>query len=464
MTEEYSATRRSFLAGAGIVSAAGLSAYPARAASRAGTLSLSGMRGTIDAGEYGIHPATVDDQSRVFQAMLEKASENALAVYLPAGDYVVSNVTLPRNVRLSGVQGATRIVYGGEGHLLAASTCERIELKGIVLDGTNRPLSETVRGLLDVTAVEQLSLENCEIVGSSKSGIVAERTGGRIEHCAISGALDTAIYTINGKAMSIAGNTVTDCGDGGILVHRWQDGPDGAIVSGNRIERIGARSGGTGQNGNGINVFRAAGVMVTNNSITDCAFSAIRSNSGSDVQITGNQCLRSGETAVYCEFAFEGAVIANNLIDEAANGISIVNFDHGGRLAVCSNNLVRNLTNAGPYEAGPAGFGIGISAEADTAITGNVIEGAPTFGLQIGWGEYLRDVVANANIVRECGTGIAVSAVKGAGPALISGNVISRSKDGAIVGYAWDKPATRDLAKSTLGHPVNITVERNHVS
>ena len=84
-----------------------------------------------------------------------------------------------------------------------------------------------------------------------------------------------------------------DCGDNAILVWRSAVGEDGTIITANRIERITAKSGGSGQNGNGINVFRAGSVMVSNNRITDCAFSAIRSNSGSNCQMIGNSCARS---------------------------------------------------------------------------------------------------------------------------------------------------------------------------
>lgn len=171
--------------------------------------------------------------------------------------------------------------------------------------------------------------------------------------------------------------------NGGVLVHRYDKARDGTIVNGNRVQGIRADSGGTGQNGNGINVYKADNVIVANNVVSDCAFTAIRANSASDVQIIGNNCTASGETAIYSEFAFEGSIIANNIVNGAANGISIVNFDSGGRLGTCTGNIVRNLSVKGPYEAT---FGIGIAAEADTAITGNVVENAPTYGIQLGWG------------------------------------------------------------------------------
>ena len=51
----------------------------------------------------------------------------------------------------------------------------------------------------------------------------------------------------------------------------------------------------------------------------------IRANSASNVSVTGNQCFRSGETAIYAEFAFEGALIGDNVIDLRAM------FDETGR-------------------------------------------------------------------------------------------------------------------------------------
>lgn len=235
------------------------------------------------------------------------------------------------------------------------------------------------------------------------------------------------------------------------------------MIAGNRVQRISARNGGTGQVGNGINVFRAGSVMISGNHVSDCAFSAIRSNGGSNLQVTANTCLRSGETAIYSEFTFEGAVISNNIVDGAAKGISIVNFKEGGRLGVCSGNLVRNLVETGPYESSGAGFGIGITVEADAAVTGNVIEGAPRYGMQLGWGPFLRNVTATGNVIRKAGTGIAVSVVEGAGAAIISDNVISETRNGAIVGHRWAKAATGDLARIGNGGFAHLTVERNHI-
>jgi uncharacterized secreted repeat protein (TIGR03808 family) len=246
---------------------------------------------------------------------------------------------------------------------------------------------------------------------------------------------------------------VTDCADNGILVHRWEPGEDGTIVSGNRVERIGAASGGTGPYGNGINVYQAHGVIVSGNRIADCAFTAVRANGADGVTITGNNCTRLGETAIYSEFAFEGAVIADNVVDTAATGISVANLIDGGRMATVSGNIVRNLTGAGPYPADPPGFGNGIYVEADSTVTGNVVDGGPLAGIWLGWGPYLRNVVATGNIVRGTRFGIAVSVVEGAGPVTIADNLISGTAEGGIFGYRWEERVTDDLIDGVSADP-----------
>ncbi len=446
-----------------IVSSIGLgvfgAAVPARATSLPAPINVD-LRGAIDASAFGVRPGGGDRKSKAFSKLLKEAAAREQPVFLPPGDYVVSNVDLPDNTRLTGVPGATRILYGGDGYLFACQEAHSIRLENLVLDGGNRWLDDTVEGLVHLSGTGAVTIENCEIKGSSKSALYLERCGGRIEKNRVSGAADYAIYAIESTALSIAANTVLDCANGGILVHRWSKGPDGTMVTANRIAGISARSGGTGEYGNGINVFRADNVMVTNNHVSDCAFSAIRSNAGSNVQISGNTCLASGETAIYSEFGFEGAIVSGNLIDGAANGILIVNFNEGGRLATVTGNVVRNLRLEGPYVHDGAGFGFGIAVEADTVVSGNTIENAPKYGLMLGWGPYMRGLVVNGNLVRQAPVGCAVTVVEGAGAALVSGNIFSETPQGAIAGYRWNERATGELADGAERF-AHLTIERN---
>jgi uncharacterized secreted repeat protein (TIGR03808 family) len=450
----------------GLISAlAGVPAAAVAAPALGGeTFSLADLRGSVSAAELGLVPGAADDQSRKLQAILDVASEANQPVFLPPGIYNVSNITFPKRVRLTGVPGASRLVNSGNGHFLMCEDAEHLELTGISIDGANRAINDYANAALRIANAQYVVIQNCQVYGSTANGLQIERSRGRVERTRISGAAgDCAIYAVENQDFSITCNEIADCRNGGILVHRWQDGEDGTIVSGNRISRIGAARGGTGPWGNGINVFRAHSVMVANNHVADCAFSAIRSNSGSNVQITGNTCLRSGETAVYSEFEFQGALIANNVVDGAAIGISIANFMQGGRIAVVSGNMIRNIHASAPYENDDQFFGIGISAEADTAISGNVIEKAANFGLSLGWGPYLRDVVVSSNVVREASTGIGVTVVEGAGKALISDNIITGHARGAIIGHRWKEAVTGDLALRGSGAHEHLAIERNTV-
>jgi uncharacterized secreted repeat protein (TIGR03808 family) len=427
------------------------------------TLAMAELRGGFDASEAGILPGAEDDQSRKLQALLDAAAKAGQPVFLPAGTYEVSNLELPEGTRLTGVPGLTRLSYRGDGHLIAAQDVKHVSLSGITFDGANRWLADYTEGLLSFRNVGSVVIEDCAVAGSRKYGVHLAQCGGRIERCRVSGAALSAIWAIEAMAFAIRDNEIFDCGNGGILVHRWTKGEDGSVITGNRVARIGAAEGGTGQNGNGINLFRADNVIVAGNHISDCAFSAIRANSASNISVTGNQCFRSGETAIYAEFEFEGALIGDNIIDGAANGICVVNFDQGGRLSAVSGNVIRHLVDKGPYPQEVGGFGFGISVEADTVVSDNVIEDAATAGMQLGWGPYLRNLVVSGNIVRKARVGMRVSVVEGAGQAVISGNVLQDVKEGAILGYRWAERSTGELIEDGGGF-AHLAISGNRTS
>src|SRR5680860_1020274 len=262
-----------------------------------------------------------------------------------------------------------------------------------------------------------------------------------------------------GHHLAIGARIGADRGEGAVgdpvLRHKHRAGAEHvdtiAVLAG------AATLGGTGQNGNGINVFRAGSVLVTQNRIADCAFSAIRTNSGSNCQMVSNSCTRLGEVALYAEFSFEGAVIANNIVDTAAMGISVTNFNEGGRLAVIQGNVIRNLFLRKTGEI----RGIGIGVEADSVVSGNVIEGAPSYGILVGWGDYLRDVSVTDNVIRKAHIGIGVSVSPAAGTALITDNLIDGAKDGAIRAMKGPTPTGPDLARDSAEAYRNVAIYAN---
>jgi uncharacterized secreted repeat protein (TIGR03808 family) len=441
----------------GLISAAALGLTPpARAFAQ-------GLRGALDAGidatHEGLKPGSPDDQTGALARALKKADVEGRPLFLPPGRYELASIVLPNRARVIGIPGETHLLFRGGSSLLHARHAHTLRLEGLTLDGGALPLQPSV-GLLNAEDVAEVVLDDCAFLGSGAAGAKLRDCGGRVENCRFTTIGTIGLWLDQSRGMRIADNVLEDCGDTGILVSREAESEDGSIVTGNRVSKVRANSGGTGQNGNGINLDKANGVIIGDNRVDDCAFSAIRCFSSDNISITDNICTRSGEMALYVEFAFEGAIVANNLIDGGNGGISFANFfEHGGRLGVCSNNIVRNIRGGPTYPDGNLQIGAGIAAEADVAVTGNVIEHA-VWGLQLGWGPYLRNVTATGNVIRRTKIGIAVSVVEGAGPAVISDNLIADAERGAILGTMWDQIATADLIDGTE-IPPNVTVAGN---
>jgi uncharacterized secreted repeat protein (TIGR03808 family) len=439
--------------------AAGATVSAARAAPSAPPISAFGIDGT----QFGLRPGNPDDQSRALQRALDETARTRTPLALPPGTYRVGNLKLANGAQLVGVRGATRLALNEGPSLIAGASADDVTLTGLVIDGGRRPLPEQ-RGLVQLEHCRNLKIADCELMGSGRNGIVGIAIDGEIVDTAVHDSADVAIHVRDANGLMLARNRIHGAGNNGIQVWRSSKGRDGTIVIDNRIEKIANRSGGSGQYGNAINVFRAANVVVRGNQIADCAFSAVRGNAASNILIEGNNVAGVREVALYAEFGFEGALIANNIIDGAAIGVVVTNFNEGGRLAVVQGNIIRNLLPRRPAGTDPSdGAGIGISVEADSTVTGNVVENAPTIGIMLGFGHYLRDVAVTGNVVRVADVGIAVSVTPGAGTALIANNVIAEARRGAIVGMARSLLVTGDLAKGGAEQYANLTVSGNRV-
>ena len=272
-----------------------------------------------------------------------------------------------------------------------------------------------------------------------------------------------ALFSLDAVGLSIKDNAISRCADNGIQIWRSEQGHDGTLLKANRITAIRNVSGGSGQYGNAISVFRAGGVNASGNSIADCAFSALRNNSGHDVSFIGNDCKSCGETAIFAEFAFRNAIIRDNRIDGALSGIQMVNFaDAGGRGALCTGNILKNLPPQKPDGEG-WGYGAAIKAEADVLVAGNVIEGAPWIGVMAGWGPSLDNVRVEDNTIANAPIGVGVSVAPGAGRASVRGNRISGARDGAIAAMRWTEVVNAGLAEGAGSAYPQISVTGNAV-
>lgn len=448
--------RRSLLgamAGAGV----GMTVQPGAAA--------AGPRRTDDdqrARSMNFGPDASGDVTRRLQAAIDEAASRRIPLVLAPGRYPVRALTLRAGLDLSGHGSATRIDVTEASSAISGEQVDGLRLARLALTGN--PSKRTLRaqqGLVSLRNSTNIALEDLDVMASPASAIALERCGGRLTRLRIRAATHAAIFSIDATGLAITDNDIADCADNGILVWASRPAEDGTLVAHNRIARIGAASGGSGQYGNGVNVFRAGSVTVTSNRITDCAFTAVRGNAASNIQILANSCARLGEVALYAEFGFEGALIANNLVDRAAAGISVTNYNEGGRLAVIQGNLVRNLFRREHEPVDKRGEGIGV--EADAAVTGNTIENAPTAGIAVGWGKYMRNVAVTGNVIRNVGIGIAVTGDIAAGTALVATNLIAEASLGAVRTMRLATPYGADLT-TTPALSGRIVVHGNAVA
>ncbi|WP_375779930.1 TIGR03808 family TAT-translocated repetitive protein [Bradyrhizobium sp. ma5] len=441
---------------AGVAGALAMSPDAAPAAQSAGSLGR-------DVTQYGVRAGSPDDQTRNLQRAIDDAARAQVPLAFPPGVYRTGLLRLAPGSQLIGVRGASRLVFNGGASLLEGEGASGIVLMGLSFDGGNVPLPAR-RGLVHCLSGRDIRITDCQFTGSGGAGIWFEQMSGDVSNNIFTDIASTALVSFDALGLMVSRNTIKGTSDNGIEILRTAIGDDGSIVADNRIEDIKAGPGGSGQYGNAVNAFRAGNVIVRGNRIKNCDFSAVRGNSASNIHITDNSVSNVREVALYSEFSFEAAVIANNTVDGAAIGVSVCNFNEGGRIAVVQGNIIRNLLPKRPVGTDPNdGAGIGIYVEADSAVTGNVIENAPTFGIVAGWGKYLRDVAISGNVVRKAFVGIGVSVVPGAGIALINNNMISETPRGAVVGLDHARPITTDLSVGGAQQYAQLVVGANAV-
>lgn len=432
--------------------AASLGASAAAAAAGAGPRKASGShslaeRTALVMASGGLAPDSEADQSETLQALIDEAANRGVPLLLPPGRIRVAGLHLRSGTRLIGAHGLSVLEYSGGATFLTARDAREIVIEDIVLDGASLGLdANQARGLLSLVGCSRVSLRALVLRGGLVNGIALDRCGGRVMDCQFDHMAEAALFSLDATGLEVLHNRISHCGNNGIQIWRTAKGEDGTIVSHNRIEEIGARSGGSGENGNGVNVFRAGGVLVSMNRISDCAFSAVRGNAASYIQMIANSAARLGEVALYAEFGFEGAIISSNLIDGAASGIEVTNFNEGGRLAVVQGNLIRTLRRRSGEPVDKRGDGIAV--EADSVVSGNVIEDAENAGVTVGWGPYMRSCQIAQNLIRGARYGILITSDPRAGACQITANMIAGSTAGAIRHMDHGTATGPDLARN----------------
>lgn len=380
----------------------------------------------------------IADRTAEVQAAIDKAVRAGSNVELEAGIYGISKLVLTSSVNFS-VKSKGIKFYQLSHEPIFNISADNVTLSGIEMIGNPQGA-----GLIHADNSQKLVLSHSNLHSGGGTAITAIRSSGQLYDNAIKG-FDVGIYAYDNKNFSIYQNSLRHLSDNGILVWRSVSGADGTRIFDNQIDNIGAKSGGNGPYGNGINVFRADDVKIFNNKISECAFSAIRCNNAQRTSISYNKISDCKEVALYAEFGSYGTNITNNEINNAAYGISVPNQDNPKGMTLIENNIISNIYGYSPVNP-DVKEASAISVERNTIVRNNRISNVNGFGIRAGWGEFANELEVYNNKISDVKIGIAKSMV-GSGPILIKNNIFQKIHDYRISGYEWHSRVKDEIDK-----------------
>src|ERR1700759_860574 len=143
---------------AGVAGALAVAPDAARAAPLTSTLGR-------DATQYGVRPGSPDDQTKALQRAIDESARAQTPLALPPGVYRTGMLRLQNGTQLTGVRGATRLVFTGGESMVSGEGAGHIGLGDITLDGGGVPLPAR-RGLVHCLGGHDVRITDCEIAGS----------------------------------------------------------------------------------------------------------------------------------------------------------------------------------------------------------------------------------------------------------------------------------------------------------
>lgn len=438
------------------------------------------------------------------QDAINQAQTTKLPLFIKPGTYPTGDLTISGPVKIFATPGTVDLVSNSTSYAFTLNIRPNsvdARIADVTLDGlgffaANLPFatevdttkrfvySQFLRPLGTATAVkfnavvsaynvDNLRIERCKLSYSYCAGVALWTSKAIIRDCRIQNCRMAAIYSANNYATEIQDNFIHENNNNAIVVMRSQIGQDGTIVRGNQVYHTNAdfgagagQVGGSGWYGNGFIALNANEIVVSNNLFFNSKFSGVRLGSCFNAQVTNNQILNSGETALMWEAPipppsgvygdtnpnrFEGGVISGNTVIDFGDGINVTNGWHGGRRVTVTGNQVktgvkRTIKTNDPDWPQYDTTGTGISVCSDCVVTGNIVEDClSSCGILVGPGSYANGSprksagVATGNLTRECKFGIGFT-LDPNGYTLISNNIAEGSTSGAIVPVSLPPP------------------------
>lgn len=204
------------LIGSGAAGALAMSIDAARAAPLTSTLGR-------DATQYGVRPGSPDDQTKPLQRAIDDAARAQVPLALPPGIDRTGMLRLANGTQISGVRGATRLVFTGGTSMFQGEGSVGIGLTNITLDGSGIPLPAR-RGLVHCLAGQDVRIIDCEITASGGNGIWFENVSGDVSGNIITDTATTGILSFDALGLLVSRNTIRGANDNGIenSSHRYR--------------------------------------------------------------------------------------------------------------------------------------------------------------------------------------------------------------------------------------------------
>ncbi|MFZ0729082.1 MAG: right-handed parallel beta-helix repeat-containing protein [Methylovirgula sp.] len=437
---------------------------------------------------------------QTLQQAIEIAQRARKPLNILPGTYSANQLVISQPIEIYGAPGTMILPSNSSCVNVTIDSVDDVIIRGIAFSGKNLPFAAPAggslsplpamgeygripnfNGIIAAHRVERLRIEDCTIGGSSACGVAlwncrsAQIRGNQFADNMV------AIYSTNGADNLIADNTIQRSGDGGIIVWQTPANFDGTIIRGNHVDVTTALTtstrtevGGSGYFGNGIYGWQANNLIISENVCTQSTFSGIRLFNCYDCNVSNNQIVESGETALMIEAPYgskpgpvvetpfttvgpanphyEGAAVSGNVVVGAGNGITITNVWTGGRRVTINGNQVKSvkiftMRTSDPQNPSYLTGGTGIAAEGDVVVNGNMVEdcegpGILLYDVGVEGSSFETTASAVGNTVKNAPIGIGFhqqwpGETRHPNFILIEGNILQGYTQGSIMAIIW---------------------------
>lgn len=341
------------------------------------------------------------------------------------------------------------LVGSGLGVAALAAGAVLSEAEAQTTSAVNVRRDQTLAGGISLTSGRHV-FENCTITGGGNAIAIGGTAEVALVNCHIRDCTRAGVYVTSTGHVQILNNHIYRCGENGVRIQSATPSTSSVatrtLVQGNYIHDITAPWG-DGGTGNAISIWKAHNVQVIGNRCEAFVYSAVRNSDGHNTTVIGNHC--SGgqrDSQVYFEFAFYGAVVANNYFGNGGAGLEVTNFTSGdggvsgGRQALVTGNRFQNFRM------------LAAKLEADVIFTDNIIDGVQNWGVLAGWNNATRNLTVANNLFMNCKWGVGLTTVD-SDPVYVEGNRFS-STPTAICNYIGDWAR---LSAGTAALPLSST-------